>query len=184
MLFNKTSIALTNYYSNHVSLSSIFIKVILYSLKVGSLIADHAVVSNQTNSHPNVIAAVDNLVNGGSTVMIQGVSAGAASASITSGTNIANVSQSTTACSSFNQVFDCPTNQGCAINSTNNVPYCAPLQSTDNFELIVVLGVGITLFFIIVGLIIVLCVYNNKRKKTKDMEDELDNKKNGRVRRR
>ena len=45
-------------------------------------------MSNQTNSHPNVIAAVDNLVNGGSTVMIQGVSAGAASASITSGTNI------------------------------------------------------------------------------------------------
>ena len=43
-----------------------------------------------------------------------------------------------------------------------------------NFELIVGLGVGIPLFFIIVGLIIVLCVYNNKRKKSKDMEDDLD----------
>ena len=59
--------------------------------RAGSLIADHAVVSNQTNSHPNVIAAVDNLVNGGSTVTIQGVSAGATSASIRSGTNIGNI---------------------------------------------------------------------------------------------
>ena len=52
------------------------------------MIADHAVVSNQTNSQPNVIAAVDNLVKGATTVTIQGVSAGATSASITSGTNI------------------------------------------------------------------------------------------------
>ena len=110
MLFNETSIVLTNYYSNHVSLRSIFIKVILYSLKAGSLIADHAVVSNQTNSQRNVIAAVDNLVNGGSTVMIQNMSAGAASASITSGTKKADVDQSTTPCSSFNQVETCPSN--------------------------------------------------------------------------
>ena len=52
------------------------------------MIADHAVVSNQTNSQPNVIAAVDNLIKGVTNVTIQGVSAGAASASITSGTNI------------------------------------------------------------------------------------------------
>ena len=55
------------------------------------MIADHAVVSNQTNSQRNVIAAVDNLVNGGSTVMIQNMSAGAASASITSGTKKGNI---------------------------------------------------------------------------------------------
>ena len=100
-------------------------------MKAGSLIADHAVVSNQTNSQPNVIAAVDNLVKGATTVTILGVSAGATSASIISGTKIAIVDQSTTACSSFNQVFDCPTNQECAINSVNGVPYCAPLQRTD-----------------------------------------------------
>ena len=52
------------------------------------MIADHAVVSNQTNSHPNVIAAVDNLVKGATTVTILGVSAGATSASIISGTKI------------------------------------------------------------------------------------------------
>jgi thiamine pyrophosphokinase len=34
---------------------------------------------------------------------------------------VANVDQSTTACSSFNQVFNCPTNQRCAINSVNGV---------------------------------------------------------------
>ena len=173
MLFNETSIALTNYYSSHASLRSIFIKVILYSLKAGSLIADHAVVSNQTNSQRNVIAAVDKLVNGRSTVTIQNMSAGAASASITSGTKKANVDQSTTPCDSFNQVETCPTNQECTINSVN-VPYCRPLQSPDNFELILGLGIGIPLFFIIVGLIIVLCVYNNKRKKSKDLEDDLD----------
>ena len=55
------------------------------------MIADHAVVSNQTNSHPNVIAAVDNLVNGGTTIMIQGYFALATSASITSGTNISKL---------------------------------------------------------------------------------------------
>jgi N-acetyl-gamma-glutamylphosphate reductase len=38
----------------------------------GSLIADHAVVSNQTNSQPNVIAAVDNLIKGVTNVTIQG----------------------------------------------------------------------------------------------------------------
>ena len=140
----------------------------------GSLIADHAVVSNQTNSQHNVIAAADKLVNGGATVTILGTSYVVTSASIASDGKTAVVTKSTTPCRSFNQVVTCPTNQGCAINSTNNVPYCAPLQSPDNFELIVGLGVGIPLFFIIVGLIIVLCVYNNKRKKSKDMEDDID----------
>ena len=55
------------------------------------MIADHAVVSNQTNSQANVIAAVDNLINGGSTVTIQNISAGATSASITKDTNIGNI---------------------------------------------------------------------------------------------
>ena len=55
------------------------------------MIADHAVVSNQTNYQPNVIAAVDSLVSGGSTVTILGVSAGATSASIASGTNISKL---------------------------------------------------------------------------------------------
>ena len=174
MLLTETSIALKKYYSSQVSLQSIFIKVILYSIKVGSLIADHAVVSNQTNSQHNVIAAADKLVNGGATVTILGTSYVVTSASIASDGKTAVVTKSTTPCRSFNQVVTCPTNQGCAINSTNNVPYCAPLQSPDNFELIVGLGVGIPLFFIIVGLIIVLCVYNNKRKKSKDMEDDID----------
>jgi N-acetyl-gamma-glutamylphosphate reductase len=40
--------------------------------QAGSLIADHAVVSNQTNSQPNVIAAVDNLIKGVTNVTIQG----------------------------------------------------------------------------------------------------------------
>jgi hypothetical protein len=37
----------------------------------------------------------------------------------------AEVDKKTTACSSFNKVVTCPTNQGCAINSVNKVPYCA-----------------------------------------------------------
>jgi N-acetyl-gamma-glutamylphosphate reductase len=41
--------------------------------RAGSLIADHVVVSNQTNSQPNVIAAVDNLIKGVTNVTIQGV---------------------------------------------------------------------------------------------------------------
>jgi hypothetical protein len=51
------------------------------------LIADHDVVSSQTNSQANVIAAVDNLIKGVTKVMIQGNSTGATSASITSGAN-------------------------------------------------------------------------------------------------
>ena len=43
----------------------------------------------------------------------------------------------------------------------------------DNFELIVGLGIGIPLFFITVGLIIVLCVYKCKKSK-KYMMDDLD----------
>jgi hypothetical protein len=48
-------------------------------------------VSNQNNSHPNVIAAVDDLVKGVTNVTIQGVSSGAISASITSGKHIGNI---------------------------------------------------------------------------------------------
>jgi hypothetical protein len=55
------------------------------------LIADHAVVSNQTNSQPNVIAAADNLIKGVTNVTIQGVSSRATYASIKSGTNIGNI---------------------------------------------------------------------------------------------
>ena len=45
-------------------------------------------MSNQTNSHHNVIAAVDALVNGGMQITINTVSAGATSANITSGGKI------------------------------------------------------------------------------------------------
>ena len=55
------------------------------------MVADHAVVSNQTNSQPNVIAAVDNLIKGVTNVTIQGVSSRATYASIKSGTNIGNI---------------------------------------------------------------------------------------------
>ena len=48
------------------------------------MIADHAVVSNQTNSQHNVIAAANKLVNGGAKVTILGDSIVATSASITS----------------------------------------------------------------------------------------------------
>ena len=53
--------------------------------RVGSLIANHAVVSNQTNSQHNVIAAANKLVNGGAKVTILGDAIVATSASITSG---------------------------------------------------------------------------------------------------
>jgi microcompartment protein CcmL/EutN len=48
------------------------------------LIADHAVVSNQTNSQHNVIAAADKLVKSGANVTILGTSYVVTSASITS----------------------------------------------------------------------------------------------------
>ena len=48
------------------------------------MIADHAVVSNQTNSQHNVIAATNKLVNGAAKVTILGDSIVATSASITS----------------------------------------------------------------------------------------------------
>ena len=48
------------------------------------MIADHAVVSNQTNSQNNVIAAVNKLVSGGAKVTILGDNIVATSASITS----------------------------------------------------------------------------------------------------
>jgi hypothetical protein len=53
-------------------------------------------IRGHISSQRNVIAAVDKLVNGGSTVTIQNMSAGAASASITSGTEkTINLSQVT-----------------------------------------------------------------------------------------
>ena len=48
------------------------------------MIADHAVVSNQTNSQHNVIAAADKLVNSGANVTILGTSYVVTSASIAS----------------------------------------------------------------------------------------------------
>ena len=48
-------------------------------------------MSNQTNSQHNIIAAVDDLVKGFTNVTIQGVTSGAASATITSGKNKGNI---------------------------------------------------------------------------------------------
>ncbi|CAG2220375.1 unnamed protein product [Mytilus edulis] len=45
-------------------------------------------------------------------------------------------------------------------------------NNTDNFPLIVGLGVGIPLFFIVLALIIVLCVYNSKRHKSNSLDDD------------
>ncbi|CAG2236072.1 unnamed protein product [Mytilus edulis] len=83
----------------------------------------------------------------------------------------ATVTTSTTLCGIFNTLNTCPTGQECSIDG-NGVPYCAPIESTDNFPLIVGLGVGIPLFFIVLALIIVLCVYNSKRHKSNSLDDD------------
>ena len=62
--------------------------------RAGSLIADHAVVSNQINSQHNVIAAADKLVKSGATVTILGASYVAASASIASDGKTGNLKTS------------------------------------------------------------------------------------------
>ncbi|OPL28935.1 hypothetical protein AM593_05258, partial [Mytilus galloprovincialis] len=164
---------LTTYYSNSAATKDDFNRVILYRISKGSLIANHAVIMNSTstNVQNNVAAATNNLVNGGATLTIDNQAAGASTAAIYAPGGNATVTGATTICGTFNTLNTCPTGQECSIDG-NGVPYCAPIESTDNFPLIVGLGVGIPLFFIVLALIIVLCVYNSKRHKSNSLDDD------------
>ncbi|CAC5355693.1 unnamed protein product [Mytilus coruscus] len=180
-LLYETFSVLTTYYSSSAATKDNFIKVVVYRISKGSLVVDHAVILNsQTTTGQNqVAAATNNLVNGGATLAFgpgqtTPVAAGATTAAIyTAGGINATVTTSTTICDTFNTLNTCPTNQECSMNG-NGVPYCAPLKSTDNFPLIVGLGVGIPLFFIVLALIIVLCVYNSKCHKSNSLDEDDD----------
>ncbi|CAG2200663.1 unnamed protein product [Mytilus edulis] len=172
-LFNETFIVLTNYYSNSAASKDNFIKIVVYRISKGSLVVNHAVIMNSTSTtgQNQVTAATHNLVNGGATLTIDNETAGASTAEIFALGGHATVTTSTTLCGIFNTMNTCPTGQECSIDG-NGVPYCAPIESTDNFPLIVGLGVGIPLFFIVLALIIVLCVYNSKRHKSNSLDDD------------
>ncbi|VDI73637.1 Hypothetical predicted protein [Mytilus galloprovincialis] len=178
-LIAETLTVLTIYYNSSAATKDNFIKVVVYTISRGSLVVNHAVILNSTSTTgPNqVAAATNNIVNGGATVTFGAgqttpVTAGASTAAIYApGGNNATVTTSTTICGTFNTLNTCPTGQECSI-AGNGVPYCAPLKSTDNFPLIVGLGVGIPLFFIVLALIIVLCVYNSKRQKSNSLDDD------------
>ncbi|XP_071153468.1 uncharacterized protein [Mytilus edulis] len=172
-LFNETFIVLTNYYSNSAATKNNFIKIVVYRISKGSLVVNHAVIMNSTSTtgQNQVAAATYNLVNGGATLTIDNQTAGASTAAIYAPGGNATVTTSTTICGTFNTWNTCPTGQECSIDG-NGVPYCAPIESTDNFPLIVGLGVGIPLFFIVLALIIVLCVYNSKRHKSNSIDDD------------
>ncbi|CAG2200661.1 unnamed protein product [Mytilus edulis] len=58
-------------------------------------------------------------------------------------------------------------------SSEVSVPTTTYTPISDNFPLIVGLGVGIPLFFIVLALIIVLCVYNSKRHKSNSLDDDV-----------
>ncbi|VDI34080.1 Hypothetical predicted protein [Mytilus galloprovincialis] len=130
-LFNATFIVLTNYYSNSAATKDNFIKIVVYRMSKGSLVVNHAVIMNSTSTtgQNQVAAATNNLVNGGATVTIGFVTAGATKADIYAPGGNATVTTSTTICGTFNTLNTCPTGQECSIDG-NGVPYCAPIEST------------------------------------------------------
>ncbi|VDI39572.1 Hypothetical predicted protein [Mytilus galloprovincialis] len=80
--------------------------------------------STSTTGQNQVAAATNNLVNGGATVTIGFVTAGATKAVIYAPGGNATVTTSTTICGTFNTLNTCPTGQECSI-AGNGVPYCA-----------------------------------------------------------
>ncbi|VDI38553.1 Hypothetical predicted protein [Mytilus galloprovincialis] len=181
-LFNNTFSMLTSYYSSSAATNDNFIKVVVYRIRKGSLVVQHAVILNSTSTtgQNQIAAATNKLVNGGAMLTFDAgltspAAAGATTAAIyTAGGVRATVTTSTTICDTFNTLNTCPTNQECSVNG-NGVPYCAPLESADNFPLIIGLGVGITLFFMILAWVVVICVYNSKHHKSNSInEDDLD----------
>ncbi|CAG2231789.1 unnamed protein product [Mytilus edulis] len=130
-LFNATFIVLTNYYSNSAATKDNFIKIVVYRISKGSLVVNHAVIMNSTSTtgQNQIAAATHNLVNGGATVTIGFVTAGATNAVIYAPGGNATVTTSTTICGIFNSLNTCPTGQDCSIDG-NGVPYCAPIEST------------------------------------------------------
>ncbi|VDI70012.1 Hypothetical predicted protein [Mytilus galloprovincialis] len=123
-LFNATFIVLTNYYSNSAATKDNFIKIVVYRMSHNEFNIYDWAKSGCCCHH--------NLVNGGATVTIGFVTAGATKADIYAPGGNATITPSTTICGTFNTWITCPTGQECSIDG-NGVPYCAPIESTGKF---------------------------------------------------
>lgn len=101
------------------------------------------------------------------------------SASITNDENVtSSLNTGDDLCQLYNQVDSCPSNYECKINTTDNSPYCSALTSADYYSLLLGLAIGLPVFFLFLGIGLLLSVYcrhqRHTQKHSKDKDRDLD----------
>ncbi|VDI82939.1 Hypothetical predicted protein [Mytilus galloprovincialis] len=177
-LFNEVLIALTNYYRQSRSCKQSFRRIVLISIRAGSLIPEYEVYLDEP-SPGDVIAAGYDLTTGNGNLTIGNETVEAETSSVTTNNQTSTVTSADNLCDAFNQISSCPDNYGCRINSSTNAPYCAlKMIEMDNYSLILQLAVGIPMAFLLFVLIVLLYIvcksHRQRQTKTKYIEEDLD----------
>ncbi|XP_070175505.1 uncharacterized protein [Littorina saxatilis] len=143
-----------------INIGAPFHDVIVVSLRPGSLVAETQlqIDANQTdNSEGYAAKGIEDLLTAGS-LTINGTDTPITTAQV----NGTTLSQNTSLCDAFKALYTCPDTQVCRADSSG-VPSCSTVES-DNYTLIIGLGVGLPVFFI-VAIIIAVLIYNCVKKK-------------------
>ncbi|CAC5394799.1 unnamed protein product [Mytilus coruscus] len=164
----------------------------LIILKPPQTVSHVTVINNTKATRKSVTGTQDTITQGSGTSTESGLAINNTETATDSATSTINTvvqgtettTESPTATQSTDpQGFETSTESSMATQDTKtttagtvSVPTTTYTPVSDNFPLIVGLGVGIPLFFIVLALIIVLCVYNSRRHKSNSLDDDSLNR--------
>ncbi|XP_060592331.1 uncharacterized protein LOC132747038, partial [Ruditapes philippinarum] len=139
------------------------------TLARGGIVADVDVLISDSNTASQQFSrAMYSLVTG-STVSVFGANTVAEGLTLGQETiDISGDSKKSVLCTAFYEARgrQCAANEECVIK--NDSPLCEPTKTSDNFPLVIGLGVGVPLFLItalVIAIIIIYAVKNNKKKR-------------------
>ncbi|GFO24162.1 fibrillin-1 [Plakobranchus ocellatus] len=161
----------TSLYSYGVTvIGQAILSVTVFGFRQGSVIADATVAINRLysdNPPSDAASLIHSLNNAGSlTIGQQQISIDA----VTVGSETSELSSSASKCDVFNQLTTCQDSYACS--EVNGTVACREVDDDSNYDLIIGLGVGIPLFFILATVVAVLVYMYVKRRAQKDLEIE------------
>ncbi|XP_048727704.2 mucin-4-like isoform X2 [Ostrea edulis] len=155
-----------------------FQRVVILHIRIGSLIVDHQLVTSKSHSDQqktDITKALQRLASGTVNIVYDGREQRTMSVELqnSESSNFVNIS-STSLCTIYQALQPCQEGQKCS--ETNGNIACSPLTTSDNYMVIVGLGVGIPFGIItILGLSIVY-FYLKKRRGQREPKPDYDSR--------
>ncbi|KAL5020198.1 hypothetical protein ScPMuIL_003090 [Solemya velum] len=148
-----------------------FLKVILHSIRQGSTIVEHSVVTaDKETSHSNLSSAFRGIADGTNQLSYNGAPVDVISVSVTTTdeddiTSTDVIEADGDMCKVFNKFWTCGEGTECAVGDGG--PRCRLISKQDNVPLVIGLGVGLPLILITLLLVVLCANYQRRRPRQK-----------------